>query len=183
MALLDTLSFAQQLEDAQLENGSETSTFASLRASHALASAAFARLLPHERDEFSQAWYLHAQARLQINHFRCQVPVPLHVAASDPALLSGSTGAAVFAFGSLFNHSCVPNVDVQWLRGNADATFRTQLDVAQGEELTVSYVDSFLGVKERRQRLLFGWGFECQCTACQNDAANDQGQGDRAASQ
>lgn len=166
-ALLDTLCFANLPSD-----GGGSAAVASLHASHALAAAAFSDLPPPESAAFSRAWYLKTQARLQINHFRVQLPLPLHVATSAPELLAGATGAAVYAFASLLNHSCVPNVDVEWLRGTAAATFRVSRDVATGEELTVAYVEPSLAVAQRQARLRHGWGFACACPACAADLAD-----------
>ncbi|KAF2093534.1 SET domain-containing protein, partial [Rhizodiscina lignyota] len=78
-------------------------------------------------------------------------------------------GYGVWADASLFNHSCRPNV------GKAPGrtwTFWTTRDVAEGEELCISYLggeEGTLGVQERRKRLWDTWGFECRCGKCDED--------------
>ena len=81
---------------------------------------------------------LRMQARLQINVFTVALPLPLHITAVHPAaMLDSTSGAAAYAFGSLFNHSCVPNVDVAWGRGDAVVAFTACQEVQPGEQLTV----------------------------------------------
>ena len=80
------------------------------------------------------------QARFQINHFRCAIPLPMSLMTQHPEVLTASSaGSAVYAFGSLLNHSCCPNVDVQWRSGNADVSFVAATDMAPGEQLTVRH--------------------------------------------
>ena len=133
-ALMDTLCYVR------LPNEEAHPTTLDLRASHALLSACFSGHATPDAQLFSGwEWYRAAQARLQINHFRCAIPLPLHLAASHPDLLAGVSGVAAYALGSLFNHSCAPNVEVSWPHGNACAAFVAQTDVAAGEQLTVRY--------------------------------------------
>lgn len=119
----------------------------------------------------------------------------------------------MFAVGSLFNHSCEPNVDVVWplnsavvvrwnggcalgrgMAGHASLTsavgrwdgqgvalrtltrgaglprwaqaFRAARDIDAGEELRITYTDSHLPLRARRERLQFAYGFTCACALC-----------------
>jgi len=68
--------------------------------------------------------------------------------------------------GSLFNHSCYPNVSFHF--HNNCMYFFTNRDVKKGEELTDSYVDLTLSTKERKQYLYTNYGFTCCCDRCEN---------------
>ena len=78
-------------------------------------------------------------------------------------------GSALFTEGSMFNHSCLPNVSLQPgpLHGGI-GTFKLLRDVDVGEELAVSYIDHDLlnSAAERQQHLEWAYGFKCDCTAC-----------------
>ena len=39
-------------------------------------------------------------------------------------------------------------------------------DIAAGEELTISYLDSFSTQAERKSRARGSWGFDCSCSQC-----------------
>lgn len=71
------------------------------------------------------------------------------------------------------NHSCTPNCLVAYdtttaekMGGPAEACIFATKDIAPGEELTISYIDASLPLRERRE-LLAHYGFECQCSKCQ----------------
>lgn len=66
---------------------------------------------------------------------------------------------------SRFNHDCRPNV-VFFI--GADLVHRTTIvrDVAPGEELAISYLDSLAPRVERQHRARLAWGFECRCAQC-----------------
>lgn len=44
-------------------------------------------------------------------------------------------------------------------------------DISAREQLTISYVDTGLGLQQRRQALQFGYGFTCGCPRCTEEAA------------
>ncbi|RYP71759.1 hypothetical protein DL770_008077 [Monosporascus sp. CRB-9-2] len=77
----------------------------------------------------------------------------------------------VFAQASRFNHSCDPNVSygLTWSPGNWAS--RAKRNIRAGEELTINYTSIAYPLKRRQDELLYGWGFECQCSACVEDAA------------
>jgi SET domain-containing protein len=67
--------------------------------------------------------------------------------------------------GALLNHSCAFNTRVSPQK-NLVTEWVADREIAAGEELTVSYVDSSLPVAERRSILKHGWGFDCNCPKC-----------------
>ena len=84
--------------------------------------------------------------------------------------LSLSHGARVSALlpgvASMFNHSCEPNV----LISCAESTrvgFVAHGDVAEGDELCISYVALDDSAKERKHLLLHKYAFDCMCPRCQ----------------
>lgn len=79
-------------------------------------------------------------------------------------------GYGIWPEASFFNHSCAPNisrrrVDRQWV-------FEVYKDVPAGAELCISYIrgDELLPLVERKERLRSGWGFECVCSKCEEEA-------------
>ncbi|KAK0732120.1 hypothetical protein B0H67DRAFT_566710 [Lasiosphaeris hirsuta] len=67
---------------------------------------------------------------------------------------------------SRFNHDCRPNVAFRVAGGGLVHTTTVVRDVAPGEELAISYLDSFESRERRRQRAKMAWGFECACSQC-----------------
>ena len=63
-----------------------------------------------------------------------------------------------------FNHSCSPNVEYDII--NDKIYFYTDRDIYKGEELYISYIDTFKERSERKKELLKGYGFECKCELC-----------------
>jgi hypothetical protein len=69
-----------------------------------------------------------------------------------------------------WNHSCFPNVAIQYNRGFVYA--RAVKNIKPGQEITFSYVpDLYRGVgREQRMTLLKeNWGFDCTCQGCTTD--------------
>ncbi|XP_051981133.1 histone-lysine N-methyltransferase SMYD1a [Xyrauchen texanus] len=95
-----------------------------------------------------------------------------------------AVGVGLFPNLCLVNHDCWPNCTVILNHGNQtalDATFHTKRrielralgKIAEGEELTISYVD-FLNVSKDRQRLLKQqYYFDCKCEHCTNSFKDD----------
>eukprot|EP00045_Choanoeca_perplexa_P002828 m.26894 g.26894 ORF g.26894 m.26894 type:complete len:410 (+) comp11727_c0_seq1:219-1448(+) len=78
---------------------------------------------------------------------------------------------------SFFNHSCQPNC-VHYADINAteptDASFTTLVlravrDIAQGEELTLAYVELATEYSVRQDLLLSHYGFACDCSHCESE--------------
>jgi SET domain len=70
--------------------------------------------------------------------------------------------------GSFFNHSCIANCDI--IFDNGRMTVKTVLPVSVGTELTISYLahQDLAKSAAQRNRHLQGWGFSCNCDACQS---------------
>eukprot|EP00898_Chlorokybus_atmophyticus_P005000 jgi/Chlat1/5500/Chrsp360S00834 len=112
---------------------------------------------PDQHSFFTLDWYASVMARLHINVFRVDVPMPG---------VPHGVGSAAYLLASLFNHSCVPNVEQQWT-ATATPTFNARFDVKKGEELCISYCDLDWPAEVRQQHLLWAYGFRCTCERCQ----------------
>lgn len=80
-------------------------------------------------------------------------------------------GYGVWPEASFFNHSCAPNVSKK--RVGRQWTFTTSRDIAEGEELCITYLggdERDFDVQGRRKRLHDEWGFTCQCQKCIEEA-------------
>jgi hypothetical protein len=84
------------------------------------------------------------------------------------------------------NHSCSPNVSVRHVDRRtalSRITVIAKRNIAVGEELVVTYVDPFLGIRERRSQLV-AWGFgQCDCERCvkengEGKSREDEGEGE-----
>ncbi len=53
-----------------------------------------------------------------------------------------SNGSAIYAYGSMFNHSCAPNVNVAWPERNHLDEFVANENIKHGEQLTIAYIHS-----------------------------------------
>ena len=73
-------------------------------------------------------------------------------------------GAGLFELISTINHSCVPNCVVSF-NGSSEATIRAVRSIAEGEELSICYVDSGAELHARQSQLAT-YGFECVCKRC-----------------
>ncbi|KAJ3322149.1 hypothetical protein HDU76_013947, partial [Blyttiomyces sp. JEL0837] len=77
----------------------------------------------------------------------------------------------LFPLVALINHSCKSNAEVLWpalgraksCDGNPRLGVRSECDLEEDVEVTISYVDGNLGKKERMELLESGWGFTCRC--------------------
>lgn len=130
------------------------------------------------------SWFAQIMSRLHLNSFRVDtVSFPdditdrssflLRAAASSVSeneVMAHSPGSAVYLLGSMFNHSCEPNVDVTFPSNNSKAVFKAARDIKRNEELTISYIDHTMNVVARRRALDFGYGFSCQCPKCTSES-------------
>ncbi|KAE9377885.1 TPR domain-containing protein, partial [Stipitochalara longipes BDJ] len=74
---------------------------------------------------------------------------------------------AVFPRISRINHSCVPNAQGNFHNELGRFNIHATRDIEVGEELTLNYLQELgAGRKKRQERLLVGYGFECECPAC-----------------
>jgi hypothetical protein len=86
--------------------------------------------------------------------------------------LSPST-SGTFLLTSRVNHSCIPNVEVEWCAERQMIGAFARRDVKAGEELVRTYFEHPVGhrlVEARRKYLAAGWAFECACLRCVNEA-------------
>ncbi|KAK0641805.1 hypothetical protein B0T16DRAFT_420551 [Cercophora newfieldiana] len=67
---------------------------------------------------------------------------------------------------SRFNHDCRPNVAF-YISDQLQHITTVVRDVAPGEELSLTYLDSSKPRVERQSRARNAWGFECGCSQCQ----------------
>jgi len=75
--------------------------------------------------------------------------------------------SAVCNLGSRLNHSCRPNVVVQFKITSFSFQFIAVRDIRSGEELYCAYC-SLSRPKAERQTFLAPYGFSCHCSACVN---------------
>jgi len=133
--------------------------------------------------------------RVHLNAFRVEPPPAaaagpvatlssLGLAAAAAAAVSGggAAGSALYGLPSLANHSCTPSAAPAWGGGggggarNGDPHPPTRLrlvalrDLDPGEAVTLSYIDDELPVRVRRGQLREGYGFECGCGRCLEEA-------------
>eukprot|EP00742_Colponemidia_sp_Colp-10_P012963 GILJ01014607.1.p1 GENE.GILJ01014607.1~~GILJ01014607.1.p1 ORF type:complete len:436 (+),score=24.62 GILJ01014607.1:125-1309(+) len=74
------------------------------------------------------------------------------------------TGAGLFLFGSLLNHSCTPNALLSF-RGR-QVIIRCLEPITEGEEICHSYTDPAMPTPERRLYLRNQYLFDCDCPRC-----------------
>jgi SET domain len=83
-------------------------------------------------------------------------------------LVSGSFDALGLAFDpalALLNHSCNPNAAIVFNRNIA--SLRSIKDIAEGEQITISYADNTFKRAARRLLLRDQYFFECRCLGCE----------------
>ena len=91
-------------------------------------------------------------------------------------------GTAMYSTTCKMNHSCDPNVVVLYKRSGYGSqhpltAFCVALrDIAEGDELTISYIDQDRTSYAERQQALSYYGFVCTCRKCEHDAAADAAQ-------
>lgn len=79
-------------------------------------------------------------------------------------------GLGIFPHGALFNHSCEPNCIVSF--HSRQMNVYAIADIAQDQELLVSYVDVLASSSTRQRELRESYFFSCQCErCCSEDAA------------
>ncbi|KAF2638207.1 TPR domain protein [Massarina eburnea CBS 473.64] len=83
---------------------------------------------------------------------------------------ANSFEVGVYFLPSRINHSCIPNVHYEFNPAIERGTFHAVKDIAEGEELYISYINGGSRLRNWRQPKLDMWGFVCQCAACGNDA-------------
>jgi len=74
-------------------------------------------------------------------------------------------GIGLFASVARLNHSCAPNLKVDFLANSSCIQAVTLRPIAPGEELCISYIEQEMPVQQRRKQLL-EYGFHCICERC-----------------
>eukprot|EP00536_Pseudo-nitzschia_multiseries_P006932 jgi/Psemu1/194179/e_gw1.154.88.1 len=91
-------------------------------------------------------------------------------------------GVSHYSIATKMNHSCEPNVVLVyktrgWGRDHPLVAYVVALrDIAEGDELTISYVDSD-DPYEERQAALANYGFVCACRKCQREKTGETAMG------
>ncbi|KAK2050316.1 TPR domain-containing protein [Colletotrichum somersetense] len=92
----------------------------------------------------------------------------------------GNQIQALFPQVARLNHSCVPNSQGNFNQTLNAFTIHATRDISKDEEITISYLDEHLGLRDSRQSALHdGYGFVCGCSAC-NPASFKAGEARRA---
>ncbi|KAI8619005.1 hypothetical protein BC830DRAFT_1106075 [Chytriomyces sp. MP71] len=117
------------------------------------------------RDMFTMEWYADQMTRLNLNSI---------AAAFTPRGASSPVeGTTVYLTAAMLNHSCLPNVRVDWYQDNEIKVIADR-DIDAGDELSISYsgpVDLATArdenaLAERREFFRFNYGFVCTCPLC-----------------
>lgn len=77
-------------------------------------------------------------------------------------------GTGFYALQSCCNHSCAPSAAAEG-DVNGETSVLAERDIAQGEEITISYIDESMSFEDRQAALL-DYGFVCRCRACLVDS-------------
>lgn len=78
----------------------------------------------------------------------------------------------VFPLAARMNHACVPNAHNSWHPERQELRVYSVNDIEAGQEITISYLRSYLPCKKRRKKLRQAFAFECNCATC--SAPDDQ---------
>lgn len=70
-------------------------------------------------------------------------------------------------FAALFNHSCTPNAATDFDRGKV--WVRAVRDIAKGEQIFVSYIETINQYSQRQSELLKRYYFTCRCSKCEKE--------------
>ncbi|BAM40905.1 uncharacterized protein TOT_030000166 [Theileria orientalis strain Shintoku] len=80
-------------------------------------------------------------------------------------------GLGLFNYLSKMNHSCEPNLQIEYTKNNI-AHIAPLVDVPRGEEATISYIDEKDSVENRQEKLYKNYGFKCDCNKCILEGSN-----------
>lgn len=79
-----------------------------------------------------------------------------------------ASGMAVMPIASTMDHSCTPNVSVEYPFFTRRAGIMAQRDIAEGEPIFMSYIENEQPLPGRRAALAH-YGFQCRCPACESE--------------
>ncbi|KAI9329729.1 hypothetical protein BDR26DRAFT_872113 [Obelidium mucronatum] len=114
-------------------------------------------------DLFSLKWYTDQMTRLNLNSMQTNF---LASASAAPVV-----GTSLYLYASMMNHSCRPNVMIDWVDSNEIQVF-AKTDIEEGDEVLMSYVGEVeatedpVVLKERWEFFRFNYGFICKCPLC-----------------
>ncbi|KAG7050671.1 TPR domain-containing protein [Colletotrichum scovillei] len=93
----------------------------------------------------------------------------------------GNQTQALFPQVARLNHSCVPNAQGNFNKDLDAFTIHATRNIEPEEEITISYLDEHLGLRQSRQTALHdGYGFTCGCSACSTTTSSEAGEVRRA---
>ena len=100
------------------------------------------------------------------NNFRGSLAAFLGIAKTNALPLGpDATESGLFLQASRINHDCLPNCQHTWNANIGEETIHTIREIAQGEEITISY--ALTGPSNsRREHLQKNFGFDCICSLC-----------------
>ena len=84
-----------------------------------------------------------------------------------------SCGSGIFPLITRINHSCRPKAHYSWDVLNYGLALYAQVDIEEGEEVTLSYIHVTADTRSRRDSLLRSFKFECQCELCSRTNARE----------
>jgi len=74
-------------------------------------------------------------------------------------------GCALSVLMGWHNHDCLPNAQPT-VDEAGHVSIKALRDIAEGEEIKISYIDAMQEYDERRKTLAEHYGFECKCDRC-----------------
>ncbi|KAJ6646435.1 Histone-lysine N-methyltransferase ASHR1 [Pseudolycoriella hygida] len=124
-----------------------------------------------QRDkEIAETFLLRCFRILAVNSFGIEWLVPSRPQDhTKDTIVTKRAGQALCLFGSLMNHSCIPNVDRVFVQNKF--VFFVRRPIFKGQQLFISYGSLFLDMPReiRQQNLKDEYGFWCCCEACVRD--------------
>jgi len=109
------------------------------------------------------------------NMFKEKTEVEKMIAKASPT--GTAEGSGLWIMPSYINHSCWPN-SVRSFLGDL-LIVRAARDIREGEEITINYLENESSVQERQKSFYSGWDFNCKCTLCEIETAEQQGVRDK----
>lgn len=76
-------------------------------------------------------------------------------------------GYRIYPNAAMFNHDCLPNACRFDYEGRKEIIVRAVHEISQGREVCLSYFPVNWTYKERQERLMEDYGFECRCDRCE----------------
>lgn len=83
----------------------------------------------------------------------------------SPLMFPVCSGTALFSVQCCANHSCEPNVQLEYSSGDCTGSLVAKRDLLPGEELCINYIDIEQPVAFRQADLKH-YGFQCGCEKC-----------------